>query len=250
MKVTVLGISNGLDCIDSPNTSLLVESAETSILVDVSASPRQELLKAGVDPLSLDAVFITHGHIDHVYAFPSLIHSMWLSHRRKPLLVVGNEYSIEVCRHLFSYFHLNRKIGFEMIWNVLPIEKVGGVGIDSFSLYHRPNVPVNGYCFTADDFKVSYFPDNVASFPIPTCTKSSDILIHEAGGLDKDANIVNESHTTALQAAMVAREANAGKLILVHLPEGKDLRCAMLDEARSVFPNTEIPFPGFVIQNQ
>lgn len=241
MEITVLGFANGLDCLDSTNTSLLVRTTKTSILVDVNGSPRQSLLKAGMDSLSLDAVLITHGHIDHVYAFPSLIHSMWLQNRTKPLIVAGNDLAIEVCKHFFSYFRLDRKIKFEIDWKDTSTKQIGDVRISSFSLYHRPDVPVNGYTFVADGIKVSYFPDSVASFAIPECAIGSDILLHEAGGLDKDRVEINKSHTTALQAALMAKEANAKELFLVHVPEDPDLQKRMLIEARDVFPDTFIP---------
>lgn len=241
MEITVLGFSNGLDCLDSTNTSLLVSTAQTSILVDVSGSPRQSLLKAGVDSLSLDAVLLTHGHIDHVYALPSLIHSMWLQNRTKPLIVAGNDLAIEVCKHFFSYFRLDRKIGFEIDWKCASTKQIGDVQISSFSLHHRPEVPVNGYTFMADGMKVSYFPDSVASLVIPECALGSDILIHEAGGLDEDREEINKSHTTALQAALMAKKANAKELFLVHVPENPDLRKRMLAEAQGVFPDAFIP---------
>ena len=244
MKITILGFSNGLDCLDSSNTSMLVQTEQTSILIDVSSSPRQALLKAGVDSLSLNAVLITHGHIDHIYAFPSLIHSMWLQNRTKPLLVVGNEFALNVCKHFFSYFKLDKKIKFKIEWEDTSIGQIGEVQISSFPLYHRPEVPVNGYTFVADNLKISYFPDSIATLPIPECAFNSDIFIHEAGGLDKDREEINESHTTALQAAMMAKTAGAKELILVHIPEDLSVRKEMLIEARNLFPNTCIPYSG------
>lgn len=241
MEITVLGFSNGLDCLDSANASLLVRTSKTSILVDVSGSPRQSLLKAGMDSLSLDAVLLTHGHIDHIYAFPSLIHSMWLQGRTKPLIVAGNDLAIEVCRHFFSYFRLDGKVKFRIDWRDASSKEVGDVQISSFSLYHRPEVPVNGYTFIADGIRVSYFPDSVASLDVPQCAMNSDIFIHEAGGLDENREEINKSHTTALQAAMMAKKAKANELLLVHVPENPDLRKRMLDEARDVFPNASIP---------
>lgn len=244
MKITILGFSNGLDCLDSSNTSLLVQTEQTSILIDVSSSPRQALLKAGVDSLSLDAVLITHGHVDHIYGFPSLIHSMWLQDRTKPLLVVGNDCAINMCKHLFSFFKLDKKIKFKIDWKDTSIKQIGEIQISTFSLYHRPEVPVNGYTFDADNLKVSYFPDSVAALPIPVCAFNSDVFIHEAGGLEKDKEEINISHTTALQAALMAKTAKAQKLVLVHVPEDLNIREEMLIEAKTLFPNTCIPYSG------
>ena len=156
-------------------------------------------------------------------------------------MVAGNDLAIEVCRHFFSYFRLDGKVKFRIDWKDASSKEVGDIQVSSFSLYHRPDVPVNGYTFVADGIKVSYFPDSVASFVIPECAIGSDILLHEAGGLDKDREEINKSHTTALQAAMMAKKAKAKELFLVHVPENLDLQKRMLIEARDVFPNTFIP---------
>ena len=48
-------------------------------------------------------------------------------------------------------------------------------------------------------------------------------------------------HTTALEAARIARKANVGKLILGHFSNRYHDLTVFLDEAREVFPNTELP---------
>jgi len=40
-------------------------------------------------------VLITHTHIDHIYALPSLLHQLWLMDRREPLVVLGNQVTIQ-----------------------------------------------------------------------------------------------------------------------------------------------------------
>jgi ribonuclease Z len=80
----------------------------------------------------------------------------------------------------------------------------------------------------------------------------ADLLVHEATFGDEEAERARETaHSTARQAAELAREADVKLLALTHVSQryaGPDLR----DEARAVFPNTivprdfdrvEIPFP-------
>ena len=80
----------------------------------------------------------------------------------------------------------------------------------------------------------------------------ADLLIHEATFANEDAARAREtSHSTALEAATLAAEAEVGMLALTHVSPryaGGELR----DEARTVFANTivprdfdtvEIPFP-------
>ena len=80
----------------------------------------------------------------------------------------------------------------------------------------------------------------------------ADLLVHEATFGHEEAERARETaHSTARQAAELAREAEVKLLALTHVSQryaGPDLR----DEARAVFPNTivprdfdrvEIPFP-------
>lgn len=80
----------------------------------------------------------------------------------------------------------------------------------------------------------------------------ADVLVHEATFLDADRGRARETgHSTAGQAAEIARDAGARMLALTHLSTRyfpRDVR----DEARAIFPETvvprdfeaiEIPFP-------
>ncbi len=72
--------------------------------------------------------------------------------------------------------------------------------------------------------------------------KGVDVLIHEATAdrsLQEKAN--KFGHSTAAQAATIAKEAKVRKLFLVHIsPRYRDVS-PLLDEARSIFPESYIP---------
>ncbi|GAB4382099.1 MAG: ribonuclease Z [Salibacteraceae bacterium] len=66
-----------------------------------------------------------------------------------------------------------------------------------------------------------------------------DWLYHEATFLEADADRArNTYHSTARQAAQVARDANAVHLLIGHYSARYDSLDALVNEARSVFPNT------------
>lgn len=69
--------------------------------------------------------------------------------------------------------------------------------------------------------------------------KGIDLLYHEATYCEVDKDRANlYYHTTAKQAAQTARDANVKKLILGHYSARYDNENLILDEARSLFPNT------------
>ncbi len=72
-----------------------------------------------------------------------------------------------------------------------------------------------------------------------------DLLYHEATYCeDRREQAVVSMHSTALEAARIARMAKAGKLILGHYSARYDNLADFLEEARSVFPATELGLDG------
>ncbi|MGY4536563.1 ribonuclease Z [Mucilaginibacter sp. UYNi724] len=79
---------------------------------------------------------------------------------------------------------------------------------------------------------------------------SATLLYHEATFLHDMVDRANQTHhTTALQAGEVALRVNAEKLIIGHFSARYKTLNELLDEAQSVFPNTELAVEGktFVI---
>ena len=238
LQVNVLGFSGGLQAIDTGNTSLLVRSGCSSLLVDASGSPVKALLESGADPMDLDGLVLTHAHVDHLYAFPSLIHNLWLMKREKPLIVTGNDATLEKAKELMSLFLLDRKRMMDIIW-APGADRIGDIEISSFPLFHRPLVPTSGFVFSSGKSKVSYFPDSAATPPYPDAAASSDIVFHEAGGIDDDREkLRNEGHSSGYLAGDVAASLDAGRLVLVHLPRSG--RSEILRDARRRFERTEL----------
>ena len=72
-RVIFLGTASALPSATQDNTSLLFESNDQYLMIDCSGNPYRKLLKLGIATEKLQHVLITHNHIDHCYALPSLI---------------------------------------------------------------------------------------------------------------------------------------------------------------------------------
>ncbi len=72
--------------------------------------------------------------------------------------------------------------------------------------------------------------------------KDVDVLYHEATFLHDLKEMADYTgHTTAMEAAEIAKKANVGKLIIGHFSNRYHDLTVFTDEARTVFPNTFLP---------
>lgn len=245
MNVHFLGYTGSIQHAGSANVSLVVEESREVVLVDVSGAPVMEMLKAGIDPRDLKTVLITHSHIDHIYALPSLIHQLWLMGRAEPLVIVGNRETIGKARELCSLFGLEQKNRmFPLVWKILENGVYGSLaGQLRLTVFPVPHgVPTVGCVFESAHGKVAYFADCTADVAYPEVAYDADLLIHEAGGLCEDSAILaGKGHSSSRQAAEAARMLRAGRLVLCHLPSEVSMYQLMLAEAQAVFKRTELP---------
>ncbi|GAC1537010.1 MAG: MBL fold metallo-hydrolase [Herpetosiphon sp.] len=110
MGVPVIGCDCSVCTSDDPRnqrtrTSALVQALGTTLLIDAGPDLRMQVLRERVT--SLDAVLLTHGHLDHVGGIddlrPFTMHTKISASRSGPLPMYGDATTIERVRHQFDY---------------------------------------------------------------------------------------------------------------------------------------------------
>lgn len=87
--------------------------------------------------------------------------------------------------------------------------------------------------------KVVISGDTRPSEHIREAAAGADMLIHEATFMEESAELADtHMHSTAMQAARIAKESDVGMLVLVHISNRYEDLSLPEEEARSVFPNT------------
>jgi len=121
---------------------------------------------------------------------------------------------------------------------------------------HGVNVPLeDGTTLYADDYtfpapaarSYAFCSDTIYQENILPHISGVDLLYHEATFLDNMADRAKVTfHSTASQAASIAKQANAKKLILGHLSARYMDGAAHLAEAKPIFDNVEVVEDGMV----
>ena len=102
----------------------------------------------------------------------------------------------------------------------------------SNNLLTRPSAPSRSYAYCSDTI---YLPSIVEQI------KGVDLLFHEATFANEDAPRAKETfHTTAAQAAEIARKAEVKKLLIGHFSARYEDETILLQEASAIFPDTQL----------
>jgi ribonuclease Z len=174
--ITFLGTSDGLPTADRHHASLLVRLAGGTILLDCGEPCSHSLKRIGVDFNSIDAVFVSHAHSDHIAGLPMLIQSMWLEARRRPLpLWMPRRVIRPLQSWLRTCFLFETQFKFRIQWRPLSVTapaRAGKIRVSSFRTTHleatrkkfarrHPAVGFDIFCFLleANGRRIGYSAD-------------------------------------------------------------------------------------------
>lgn len=217
--------------------SILIEHAGKTVLVDTSIDFRQQALRAGID--YLDAVLITHCHVDHVFGLDDI---RPLNFRHGAMGVYANEIAWTDLRRIFQYIFKPTHVGGGLP-QLIPHTVVANapfcigehVEVTPLEVIHG-KLPVVAYRFNdfayATDLKV-----------IPKAAmeglRDLDVLV-----LDCVRLIPHSTHLHLEEALAVIEELKPKRAFLTHLNHD------ILHERDSSLlpPNVEFAYDGLIVE--
>ena len=300
MELTILGFNSAIPTIRTNPTSQLLRCGNENFLIDCGEGTQVQLRKAKVKFTSINNIFISHLHGDHVFGLIGLISSFHLLGRTEPLHIYGPrgiKKLIEtqlLLTESINYFEINfieltsqeSELIYEdnkmSIWTIplnhriytngfLFKEKVKPrkLNMDVINLYpeiqtcdyhnlklgkdfisEKGEIIKNEFLTLPPKHSFSYaFCSDTKFIPhIISQIKGTDVLYHEATFLDDLKELASKTgHTTAYQAAQIAKGAKVKLLILGHFSNRYTDLSVFKEEAEKVYPNTIIPEELFTL---
>jgi ribonuclease Z len=215
-RVFFLGTANAISSASQENAHIFFESEKHKILVDCPGNPISRMAKAGINPLEITDLIITHFHPDHVSGLPLLLMDLWLMGRKTPLNIYGLSSTIDHAEGLMDVFDWKKWQGFFPVQfnRIEEIENVRLLSADDLQITTSPGkhlIPSIGlrFEFPLSQKIVVYSSDTEPCPSIQTLANGATILIHEAAGPGK-------GHTTPESCGKIAQQAHVNALYLIH----------------------------------
>ncbi len=239
MKVTLLGTGNPLPSPDRAGAATLVQAGPVTLLVDAGRGVGLRLAAAGVLPIQLSAVLLTHLHSDHICDLNDVVTSHWVMNPvSTPLRVFGPPGTAEVVTGMLVM--LGPDIGYRIAHHddlttgpdvrVTEVAPSAGAVLDEAGVRvlvgptdHRPVEPTVGYRVEHDGRSVVLAGDTVPCPGLDDLCRDADAYVQTVLRDDLVSMVPSarfqdtiDYHSSLVQAAQTAARAGVRRLVLTH----------------------------------
>jgi ribonuclease Z len=185
-SITILGNSSAKPTPHAHPSAQVVNLNEQYYLVDAGEGVQQQLIRRGINPLRLRAVFISHLHGDHCFGLFPLIATLGLEGKRTPLDIYAPAPMGDILEYHRRYFW--DELPYEVKWHEVRttehtiIMQNNTLEVWSIPLRHR--VPTAGYLFkekqpgrNVDKFKIEKYGLSIAQ--IVAAKRGEDVTLED-----------------------------------------------------------------------
>ncbi len=245
MRLIVLGSGTSVFHPQRAAAGFWLETESGSILLDCSADAPHRMAEEGLDWMNLDAIWISHLHLDHCGGVAPFLfgmkHAPGVERRTKPLKIFGCAGIEKLLRaidesHEFRLFKMKFPIEIDEIGNLgKSFQILQTLNAQFFSTPHRrESLAIR---LTQPDGKVViYTSDTGYSEELATFAGGADLLILECS-FYRDKPV--QTHLRLEEAMRIAQIAEPRVLLLTHLyPEWDAIDLA--SEAKKLWPGRTI----------
>jgi ribonuclease BN (tRNA processing enzyme) len=241
MRLTVIGCSGSYPGPDSAASCYLLEAEHPErperpfrLLLDLGSGALGPLQRH-IDPLTVDAILVTHLHADHFFDISGyFVLRKYHPNGCAPRIPVYGPRTMNV--HVAQAYGLPPEPGMNAEFDFHELEP-GPLRVGPFAVTAgRVDHPVEAYGFRIEhgDRVLTYSGDTAPCTALVELAREADLLLVEASFRD-GADNPPHLHMTGSEAGALASEAAARQVVLTHIPPWHDKQDAVR-EARTAYP--------------
>ncbi len=286
LEVIFLGTSGSIPTPSRGMPALMINYWDKKLLWDCGEGTQRQMMNYKVGFGSIDAIFVTHPHLDHYLGVFGLLETLNLSfttHRPLDLVLPstivdnirdypfvkitkmkkGVVYKTSGFRiEAFPVQHTRQAYGLLFIeedrrkFDEKKAHSLGLQGKMFSEIQKTGRVIVNGKKILLNDVswvkpgrRIVYTGDSAPSDAIVEAAKGADLLIHDGTYAEEHETEAKETnHSMVTDAAQIAKKAKVKQLVLVHISPRYPETGKLLAQAQKIFKNTAIAVDGFRIK--
>jgi ribonuclease BN (tRNA processing enzyme) len=233
MRVTFLGTGSAMPTGGRNQTGLLLEAGETTLLVDCGSGVLRALADTDASYEAVDAVLLTHHHLDHVSDLFPLIKARWLAGEEQ-LTIVGPEGTNALIEGLFDvHDYLQNRLDLTLR-EVTPGEfELAGFDIGAVETVHSMYCLAYRFTHADADGDFCFSGDSEAMDAVADLADGARVLAHDCSFPD-EIDVSNHPTPSALGATLDGRDIE--QLYLTHMyPHTDGKHREMVESVREAF---------------
>ena len=215
MHVTILGSGTGIPSLQRHAPGYLLEGAESRWLIDCGSGTLLQLERLQKGFQTLDGVFVTHTHADHIGDLTPLVHALRLPGllRQRPFYLFGPPGFGDFFARIIAPVAAPPET-FPFHVQEIPADlTLAGMAVRSQPTRHSDRLASVAYRFEQQGRSIVFSGDCDEDAGLVEFAAGSDLLILDCSTLDADKI---KGHLSAGLAGRVAAQAGVGRLIPTH----------------------------------
>ncbi len=282
-QLTFLGTSGSTPTVERGMPAIAIKYESELLLWDCGEGTQRQLMKYRVGYGSINAIFISHPHLDHYLGLFGLLETLKLSSPSPKPVKIFSSGHLDFSNYLFvsptkirsgkiysghgftitafPVKHCKGAYGFifqeddRVKFHEEKSHKLGLKGKLFKEIQKKGEIKIGDKVIRLEDVtwvrpgkKIVYTGDCYPDESLFEAAKDADLLIHEA---TFDSSMTEEAlerlHSTVELAANTAKRTNVKQLLLTHISPRYSDTASLLEQAKAIFSNTSFAIDGLTV---